>query len=172
MIDRNKHFPVGHFGGHWAIGHWPRLEALVRYVRSLLLTHSPAVVVQQWVDDLGLGWMTYVSHMPDGAGQDNVLCLYDSGVRIHSKDRNASVHEHFIVGMRLRATRFDVGAPRLDELVRYLNLIKDVTVIVGTRTYEVVTASMVGYLFIGYDDQRRSTFDLSYAFNMYEVVRL
>lgn len=172
MIDRNKHFPVRHFGGHWAIGHWPRLEAIVRYVRSLLLTHSPAVVANAWIDTLGLGLTSYVSHMPDGDGQDNVMCVYDTGARIHGKDRNASVHQHFIVNFRVRHNTFRTARAYLRQLVDALNAVSGANVTIGDHQYEIVTASQIRYSYTGHDKRRRSIFDASFAMNMYEMVRV
>lgn len=178
MIDRNKHFPVRHFGGHWPIGHWPRLEAVIHYVRSLLLMNSPASIVRGWLVNQLLGslpstgaeWPIFVSHLPDGEGLDDAICVYDTGPVLHGETPDGKSVEHHQVLVTVRSNFYTRGRDKITGLISALDQLKDETLDLGVHRYEVVNAVQLRTDTVGRDAQRRSSFGGLYAMNIYRLV--
>jgi len=180
MIDRNKHFPVRHFGGHWAIGHWPRLEAVVRYIRNLILLNSPASIVRAWLVEQLLGsmpsagtaWPIFVSHLPDGDGLGNAVCVYDSGMNGHGELPDGQAVQHYRIQLRIRSEQSAVGRTKLGQLLNALSSLRDEKLTLGIHRYEIVNAVQRGSTYGGVDEQRRNTFLGNCSLNIYRLVAI
>lgn len=180
MIDRNKHFPVRHFGGHWSIGHWPRLEAVIRYIRSLILLNSPASIVRAYLVSEGLGsypssgaeWPIFVSHLPDGTGLDNAICVYDTSPYQHGELSDGQSVEHKGVMLRVRAENYSTARGKLKGLYDTLEHTQDQTLTLGVNIYEIVTTVYQYSQSVGIDTQRRFAYVMGWFINLYRMVRV
>lgn len=179
MIDRNKHFPVLHWPGHWAIGHWPRLEAVIEYIRSLALLNSPAAIVRELLvlkvlgsmPSSGSEWPVFVSHLPDGDDLDNAICVYDTVSRLHGETPDGISVEHKGVTLSIRSSVYTVGKAKLAELIDFLDALSTEVLTLGVNRYEVDNAVQEVVDFGGYDGQRRSLFFSYYSVCLYRLVQ-
>lgn len=164
MIDRNKHFSVRHFGGHWSIGHWPRLEAIARYIRSLVLLNSPASIIRQLLIDNGIQWPVYISHLPNV--EEDAICVYDTGDYVDDY-----MISHKGISFVLRAKSYLVGISKFAEILSLLNSLHNQQLTVTSNIYEISNATLLDVEFLGYDVQRRNRLFSGYKIGIVRLVQ-
>ncbi len=178
MIDRNKHFPVYHFGGHWSIGHWPKLEAVVRWIRSLILFNSPAAILRAWLVLQSKGtypssygqWPIFVSHLPDGDGLDEAICLYDLAPNQHGELPDGQNIEHKTIQLTVRGQSALSVSGKIADLCGILDTVKNEILAIGVNSYEIATANFVFSTKLFQDGQRRFMSSSGYYLSLYRRV--
>jgi hypothetical protein len=177
MIDRNKHWPVRHFGGHWPIGHWP-LAAIIEYIRSLILLNSPAAIIRRFLVNQSRGtmpssgseWPIFVSHLPDGEGLDNAICVYDTSPYQHGELSDGQSVEHKGIRLQIRARDYEAGRSKIRDLVTAMNSIQNELVILGVNRYEVGNSVQQYTSTEGQDVQRRMSFVGGFFVSLYRMI--
>ena len=180
MIDRNKHWPIRHFGGHWTIGHWPGLAVIAPEITTGNLRHSPAYILREHlVDESVLGditgvtfWPSYVAHLPEVEG--NIVALNDTTPIVHDRVYEGMYFTHYGVQVILKSDDYETGLEKMEEIVSTCESLHDVEVIIDSSiTYIVrICAFTTGIVYLGYErgTGRRCVFSLNLLITVVRIL--
>lgn len=96
-----------------------------------LLNHSPAIIIQQLLIDMGFGisppeesgwdgsdWLIFATHEPDTP--DNVITVYDIAGTDQGRVMQGELQQHYGFQVRIRARTHSVGWLKADAIRRGL----------------------------------------------------
>jgi len=171
MIDRNKHWPVRHWGGHWAIGHWPRLVAVVQPTISTDLRHSPAYILREHLVGAGVigdisdvdFWPAYVCRLP--AVEGNVVSIYDTTPVVHYRVHEDVYALHWGVQVILKSEDYETGLLKMEDVANECEGLEDASVSVSSALLYIIRtcAFTTGIIYVGLERRtgRRHIFSLN-----------
>lgn len=141
---------------------------------------SPCEILRTYFEDLGVvdlpgptaTWPCYTSHLPDDDKvPDNVVALYDEEPVKDGRHMDGGlVVLHYVVTLLVRASTYDVGWQKLNQLVGLLDVTVNEDVNVSSaiqyRLHNGTRKSGVNALGLEEGTKRRYVFDSRYALTL------
>ena len=168
MIDRNKHWSLRYFVGHWPIGHWP---LLVSIPPSVGLGHTASYILREHLTGLGLVgdiyasvfWPCYISYLPDVDG--NVISIYDTTPIVHNRVYDGMYELHYGIQIIMKSETFDDGLLKMRDIFAACENINNTIIAMNSSTSYIIgtCAFTSGVIYLGREwmTGRRSMFTLN-----------
>ena len=136
---------------------------------SRTLNHSPAEIIQYYLDDQSLGslpssdglWPVFATSMPDTP--DNAICVYDTEGKGEGREHiSGATHFQHGIQVRVRSSSHKVGYQKAGDIILAFDALHRAEVPLGSDTYMIHAVNMTSPILpLGLDEapaSRRRSF--------------
>ena len=119
-----------------------RSSELERSPASIMAAYIITTLVKMADPSDGDSWPLYISHLPDGKNvKTDAGAIYDTAGTTDIRSMNGNVYQHPGIQIRIRASDYEVGYARIEEIVYKLDDVFNDVITINSVDYEIQNAS-------------------------------